>query len=72
MLLMVEKAIRGVIYHSIYRYAKDNNKIMKNYDKNKESVISSILISMVGQCRKSFQQMTLGESKIPLNLIKIS
>ena len=25
------------IRHSIYRYAKANNKYMKNYDKNEES-----------------------------------
>ena len=37
MLLMVEKRIRGEIYHAIHRYAKANNKYMKNYDKNKES-----------------------------------
>ena len=36
MLLMVGKGIRGGICHSIYRYAKANNKCMKNYDKNKE------------------------------------
>ena len=36
MLLMVE-SIRGGICHSIYRYAKANNKYMKDYDKNKES-----------------------------------
>ena len=36
MLLMVEKRIRGVIYHSIKRYAKANNKYVKDYDKNKE------------------------------------
>ena len=36
------KGIRGGICHSIYRYAKANNKYMKNYDKNNES-ISSIL-----------------------------
>ena len=34
---MVEKGIRDRICHSIYRYAKDNNKYMKDYDKNKES-----------------------------------
>ena len=37
MLLMVEKRIRGRIYHAIPRYAKANNKYMKDYDKNKES-----------------------------------
>ena len=30
MLLMVEKGIGGEICHSIYRYAKANNKYMKN------------------------------------------
>ena len=37
LLLIVEKCIRGGIRHSIYRYAKPNNKYMKDYDKNKES-----------------------------------
>ena len=37
MLLMVEKGTRGGICHAIYRYAKANNKYMKNYDKNIES-----------------------------------
>ena len=37
MLLMVEKGIRGEICQVIYRYAKANNKYMKNYDKNNES-----------------------------------
>ena len=36
MLLMVEKGIRGEICHAIYRYAKANNKYMKNYNKDKE------------------------------------
>ena len=36
MLLMVEKGIRGGICHAIYRYAKTNNKYMKNYNKDKE------------------------------------
>ena len=33
MLLMVEKAIRGRICHAIHRYAKTNNKYMRNYNK---------------------------------------
>ena len=37
MLLMVEKGIRGGICHAIHKYAKANNKYIKNYDKNKES-----------------------------------
>ena len=37
MVLMVEKGIRGGICHAIHRYAKVNNKYMKNYDKNEES-----------------------------------
>ena len=38
MLLMVETKIKGGICHSIYQYAKANNKHMKDYDKNKESL----------------------------------
>ena len=37
MLFMVEKGIGGGICHAIYRYAKANDKYMKNYDENKES-----------------------------------
>ena len=36
-LLMVEEGIRGVICHSIHRYAKANNKCMNNYNNNEES-----------------------------------
>ena len=37
MLLKVEEGIRGGICHSIHRYAKANNKYMKNYNKDEES-----------------------------------
>ena len=37
MLLIVEKGIRGEICHSMHKYAKANNKYMKNYDKDMES-----------------------------------
>ena len=37
MLLMIEEGIRGGICHAIQRYAKTNNKYMKDYDKKKKS-----------------------------------
>ena len=42
MLLMVEKSIRVGIYHVIHRYVKTINKYMKDYNKNKVSLVFSI------------------------------
>ena len=44
MLLMVEKGIRGGVCHSVYQYAKANNKYMKEYDKK-------IMIYYVLRCK---------------------
>ena len=41
MLLMVEKRIRGEMCHAIHRYAKANNKYMKNYNKKEKIIICS-------------------------------
>ena len=37
MLLMIEEGIRGGICHAAHRYAKANNRYMKDYDESKES-----------------------------------
>ena len=34
---MIEEGIRGGTCHAVHRYAKANNKYMKNYDESKES-----------------------------------
>ena len=36
-ILMIEKGIMGEVFQATHRYAKANNKYMKNYDKNIES-----------------------------------
>ena len=43
MLLLVEKRTRGRICHTIHRYEKANNKYMKNYDENEESLFLEYL-----------------------------
>ena len=37
MLLMVEEGIRGGMCHAVHRYAKANNKYIKNYGEKEES-----------------------------------
>ena len=57
MLLMVEKEIRGGICQATHRYAKANNKCMKNYEKISESSYIAYLdkkICMGGQCFKNY------------------
>ena len=45
MLLMAGEGIRGGICHSIHRYAKANNKYMKNYNNNEESSYMQYLVA---------------------------
>ena len=57
MLLMVAKGISRRICHSIYRYAKLNNKYIKNFNKNEDSSCvqyCDVTIYMDGQLHESF------------------
>ena len=63
MLLMVEKGIRGGICKAIHRYAKANNKYMKNYDKD---IISSYLMYL--DANNLYGWAT--PQKLPLNSFK--
>ena len=75
-LLMVERAIRGGIYHAIHQYVKANNKYMKDFDKNKESSYLKYwdVSNLYGWTifTKITCKMVLSASKIHLSLIKIS
>lgn len=67
--------VRGVICHSINRYAKPNNIYMKDYDRNKESsYLKHLNINnlYVGQCHKNWLWMDLGGLNIFLNLMNAS
>ena len=69
MLLMVEEGIRGGICHSIHRYAKANNKYMKNYNKNKKSSYIQYLDAnnlYGGQCLKNCKKIILNALKTQL------
>ena len=75
MLLLAGKRIKGVICHSINRYAKPNNIYMKDYDRNKESsYLKHLNINnlYVGQCHKNWLWMDLGGLNIFLNLMNAS
>ena len=72
MLLMIEKGIKGRIYHAIYLYAKANNKYMEDYDKNKESWYLKFWDVNNFYGLTMLQKLPLNGSKILLSLIKIS
>ena len=63
MLLMVEKGLRGGTCQATHRYAKANNKYMKNYDKD---IISSFLTYLEAN---NFYGWTMSQ-KFPINGFK--
>ena len=71
MLLMVEEGIRGGICHSIHRYAKANNKYIKDYDKNKESSYIQYLDANNLYCSASSQKLPVNDFKWIKNTSKI-
>ena len=75
MLLMVEKGIISGISNAIHRYAKTNNKYMKDYHKNKESSYLKYcdVNNLYGWATpQQLLYMVLSWLKIHLNLIKVS
>ena len=75
MFLMVEEGIRGGMCHAIHRYAKANNKYMKNYDEKEESSYIQFLDAnnLYGwTMSQNYLQMVLNGKKICQNLLKSS
>ena len=75
MLSMVEKGIRGGICHTMHRYAKANNKYMKDYNKDEEESFLEYLDAnnlYVGQCQNHYLLMVLIGLKICLKQMKVS
>ena len=72
MLMMIEKGVRGGIYHAILRYAKANNKYMKDYNKDEEE--SSLQYNDVNNLYgfAMIQQLPVGAFKFLKNVSKIA
>ena len=70
--MMVEKGIRGGICHVIHRYAKANNKYMKNYDKNKESSYIQYLDAKNLYGRTMSQKLLVDGFKWDKNILKFN
>ena len=72
MSLMVEKGIRGEICHAIYRYAKANNKYMKNQNKYEEESFFQYLDDNDLYGWAMSQKLPLNGFKWKKNMLKFS
>ena len=72
MFLIVEKGIGGGIYHAIHRYAKADNKYMKNYDKNKESSYIQYLDANILHGWALSQKLAVDGFKWKKNMLKFN
>ena len=73
MLMMIGKEIRGEICHSIHKYAKANNKYLRNYDNVIESSYLMYLDANNLYGQRMFQKLPvngLNGKKMYLNLMK--
>ena len=74
MLLMVGKGIRGGTFHASQQFANSNQKYVKDYEKNEESLqfkcwdINDLYVLPISQ---KLPVIILSGSKLPLNLIKM-
>ena len=59
MLMMIEKGIRGGICQAIHRYAKANNKYIKNYEKK--------LNHHMNLDANNFHGWTMSQNVMPVN-----
>ena len=69
---MVEEGIRGGICHTIHRYAKANNKYMKNYDKKEEFSFLEYLDANNLYGRTMSQKLPLNGFKWKKNMLKFN
>ena len=72
MLLMVEEGIRGGMCHAIHRYAKANNKYMKNHDEKEEPSYIQYLDANNLYGWATSQKLPVNGKKICQNLLKSS
>ena len=71
-LLMVGKGIRGGICHAIHRYVKANNKYMKNYKKDLQSLFLTYLDASNLYGWRMSQKLTVNDFKWIKNVSKLN